>query len=165
MSGLKPLSDDERDELVAYLDGELPEQTAHGVESRLNKDLRVRAEADALKQTWELLDYLPRPEPSPSFATRTVERISALRTAQAATATRWRWWVGGVGWAAALLLAGVAGYAAMTSLYPKAPKADDMVNDLRVIENLKALEAVDDIDFLMDLDHPDRFGEDSLGSY
>jgi hypothetical protein len=93
-----------------------------------------------------------------------VERISALRTAQATASTRLRWWLGGVGWAAAVLLAGAAGYAAMTHFHPKAPKADDMVGDLRVIENLKAYEAADDIEFLMDLDHPDRFGEDSLGS-
>jgi anti-sigma factor RsiW len=164
MSGLQPLNDDERDELVAYLDGELPEKSAHGIETRMNKDPRVRAEADALKQTWELLDFLPRPEPSSSFTTRTVERISALRTAQGATASSRRQWIGGIGWAAALLLAGVGGYAAMTHFYPKAPKTNDMVNDLRVIENLKAFEAADDIEFLMDLDHPDRFGEDGLGS-
>jgi len=164
MNGLQPLNDDERDELVAYLDGELAEQAAHGVERRLSHDSRVRAEADALKQTWELLDYLPRPEPSASFTSRTVERISALRTAQATASGRWRWWVGGIGWAAAVLLAGAAGYAAVNHFHPKAPKADDMVSDLRVIENLKAYEAADDIEFLLDLDHPDRFGEDSLGS-
>src|SRR6516162_3289401 len=117
MNGLQPLNDDERDELVAYLDGELTDHAAHGVERRLNQDSRVRAEADALKQTWELLDYLPHPEPSPSFSTRTVERISALRTAQATASTRLRWWLGGVGWAAAVLLAGAAGYAAMTHFH------------------------------------------------
>jgi anti-sigma factor RsiW len=164
MSSLQPLNDDERDELVAYLDGELPDRTAHGVESKINKDPRVRAEADALKQTWELLDYLPRPEPSPSFTTRTVDRISAMRTAQTTVLGRRRWWIGGIGWAAAVILAGVGGYAAMTRLYPKSANTDDMVGDLRVIENLKAYQAADDIDFLMDLDHPDRFGEDSLGS-
>src|SRR5258708_1435899 len=154
MSGLKPLDDDERDELVAYLDGELPEQAAHGVESRLNQDSRVRAEADALKQTWELLAYLPRPEPSPTFTARTVGRISALHPTRTATAGRRRWWVGGIGWAAALLLVGVGGYAGMTRWYPKAPSTPDMASDLRVIENLKAYEAANDIDFLMDLDHP-----------
>jgi anti-sigma factor RsiW len=164
MRGLEPLDDDERAELVAYLDGELTEQAAHVVESRLNQDPRVRAEVDALKQTWQLLDYLPRAEPSANFTTRTVERLSALRPALPATAGQWRWWAGAVGWAAAVLLAGVAGYAAMMHWQPKAPKTDDMISDLRVIENLRAYEAADDIEFLMDLDHPDRFGEDSLGS-
>ena len=163
MSGLQPLNDDERDELVAYLDGELSDQAAHGVERRLTRDARVRAEADALRQTWEMLDYLPRSEPSPSFTSRTVERLSALRTAQKTASSRWHDWIGGIGWAAAVLLAGAAGYAAVIHFHPNATKTDDMVSDLRVIENLKAYEAADDIDFLMDLDHPDRFGEDSLG--
>jgi hypothetical protein len=164
MSELSPLNEDERAELVAYLDGELNDQAAHGVESRLNQDPRARAEADALKQTWDLLDYLPRPEPSPNFTTRTVERVSALRLALPKATHHWRLWVGGIGWAAAVLLIGVASYAAVIYWQPKAPKPDDMVSDLRVIENLHAYEAADDIDFLMDLDHPDRFGEDSLGS-
>jgi anti-sigma factor RsiW len=164
MSGLTPLNEDEHAELVAYLDGELTDQAAHGVESRLNQDPQARAEANALKQTWDLLDYLPRPEPSPNFTTRTVERVSALRPSLPAASSRWRLWVGGISWAAAVLLAGVAGYAAVTHWQPKGAKPDDMVTDLRVIENLRAYEAADDIDFLMDLDHPDRFGEDSLGS-
>jgi anti-sigma factor RsiW len=164
MGELLPLNEDEHAELVAYLDGELNDQAAHGVESRLNQDPHARAEADALKQTWDLLDYLPRPEPSSNFTTRTVERVSALRPALPNTTNRWRMWVGGIGWAAAVLLLGVASYAAVIHWQPKAPKRDDMVNDLRVIENLRAYEAADDIEFLMDLDHPDRFGEDSLGS-
>src|SRR5262249_46358573 len=106
---------------------------------------------------------LPRPEPSANFTSRTVERISALRPAQAA-GSRWRWWAGISGWAAALLLCGVAGYAAVNRFYPREPNCDDMARDLRVVGNLHAYEAADDIEFLHLLDHPDEFGEDSLGS-
>jgi len=164
MSELAPLNDDERAELVAYLDGELNEQTARSLEARLNRNPAVRAEADALRKTWELLDYLPRPEPSASFTHRTVERISALHPALHGGAGRWSSWAGITGWAAAVVLCGVAGYAAMNRFYPKAPSTEDMVRDLRVIENLKAYEAADDIEFLHALDQPDEFGEDALGS-
>src|SRR5262249_45250679 len=131
MGELAPLNDDEQAELVAYLDGELDEQAARGVEARLNPDPRARAEADALKRTWELLDYLPSPSPSPGSTHRTVERIVAPPPA----AGRWRWRLIGLGWAAALLLCGLGGYAAVMHFYPKAPTAEEMAPDLRVIEN------------------------------
>src|SRR5689334_17398174 len=147
MGELVPLNDDERDELIAYLDGELDDQAARGVESRLQRDPRVRAEVDALKRTWELLDYLPRPEPSPTFTHRTVERIAMPQPG----IVRWRWRLMGLSWAAAVLISGFAGYAAMTRFYPREPPIEEMAPDLRVIENKRYYEAVDDIDFLRDL--------------
>lgn len=62
-------------ELVAFLDGELGAEENEAIEARISLDARVRAEADALKKTWDLLDYLPRPEPSPHFTERTISRI------------------------------------------------------------------------------------------
>ena len=59
MSYKPPLSDDERANLVAFLDGELRGTAARAVETRLTQDTRFRAEADALKQAWDLLDHLP----------------------------------------------------------------------------------------------------------
>jgi hypothetical protein len=70
-------------ELVAYLDGELDPADARRVESRLATDPDVRARAAALKKTFELLDHLPRPEPSPTFTSRTLERLPAVAAAQA----------------------------------------------------------------------------------
>src|SRR5262249_41070651 len=67
------LTDEDRANLVAYLDGELDAEAAQALEAKLSVDPTARAEADALKRTWELLDYLPRPEPSPSFTHRTLE--------------------------------------------------------------------------------------------
>src|SRR5229473_2045109 len=60
---MSQLNEDERAELVAYLDGELNEEAAQVLEARLSREPDLRAEAEALKRTWELLDYLPRPEP------------------------------------------------------------------------------------------------------
>ncbi len=66
-------------ELVAYLDGELDADAARKVEARLQTDPDARARAEALKKSYDLLDYLPRPEPSPTFTTRTLEKLPALK--------------------------------------------------------------------------------------
>ena len=65
----------EGDDLVAYLDGELEPNASEAIEAKLSADPAVRSEADALKKTWDLLDYLPRPEPSGNFTERTISRI------------------------------------------------------------------------------------------
>src|SRR2546423_7509849 len=101
------LSEQDRDDLVAFLDGELDEDSARQLEAKLTLDPQARAEADALQQTWGLLDYLPRPEPSPSFTHRTLERL-AVRTSPLRKSAAARWLVG-LGWAAAVLLALGAG--------------------------------------------------------
>src|SRR5262249_17230514 len=77
---MRHLSDEDRANLVAYLDGELDEASAQALEAKLNTDPRARAEAETLRRTWELLDYLPRAEVSTSFTHRTLERL-AVRTA------------------------------------------------------------------------------------
>jgi hypothetical protein len=163
MSGLSPLSDDERAELIAYLDGELDEAASRTVEAKLASNPRIRAEAEELRKTWEMLDHLPQPEPSPQFTHRTVSLVSAARPALGGHA-RWRVWVGGLSWAAAVLLFGVGSYAAVMRYQPEEPSDENLVRDLRIIENKRYYEAADDIEFLHQLDDPDRFGEDSLGS-
>lgn len=66
-------------ELVAYLDGELDGEAARRIEARLAADPAARSRAAALKDTFGLLDYLPRPEPSPTFASRTLERLPVVQ--------------------------------------------------------------------------------------
>jgi hypothetical protein len=75
-------------ELVAYLDGELDPVAARKVELRLAKDPAARARAAELKKSYDLLDYLPRPEPSPTFTTRTLDKLPAVKaTPRPANAT------------------------------------------------------------------------------
>jgi anti-sigma factor RsiW len=166
MTNPKPLSEQERADLVAYLDGEMEEEAARTMEAKIDSDPAVRAEADALKRTWELLDYLPSQDPSPSFTHRTVERVSALRSKQDPVAMpgsplgRWKPYALGLGWAAAVLLAGGIGFAVTTRVLPREPSDEELSRDLRVIENRKAYEQADDLDFLKQLDQPDLFGDD-----
>src|SRR5437870_7341936 len=77
----KPTDDERQAELVAFLDGELDEDAARDFERRIGQDPELRAQADALKKTWELLDFLPQPEPSPTFTTRTLDKVAVLRPA------------------------------------------------------------------------------------
>src|SRR5262245_36123101 len=160
----KPLSETEREDLVAYLDGELDEEAARAVESKLNLDARARTEADELQRAWDLLDYLPQAEPSPTFTERTVSRITALRPTAPAARRRRRAWAVAAGWAAAVLLAAAAGFAGVTFLVPEDPTDEELARDLRVIDNRRLYENVPDIEFLWELSHPDLFGDDTPGS-
>lgn len=73
-------SDDERTaELVSYLDGELSPEEADEIEAELGRDKRLRSQADSLKRAWDLLDFLPRSEPSSNFTERTLSQIAPLQ--------------------------------------------------------------------------------------
>src|SRR5262249_18838816 len=150
MSNPSPLSDKDRADLIAYLDGDpsLDRQAAQRIQTRLSLDPVLRAEADTLKRTWDLLDYLPRPEPSPAFTHRTLDKISTRETRKLLRQTRHRKrWLWGAGWAAAVLVVGLASYLAALSLFPPRPTEQDLVRDLRVIENLCYYEQVETLDF------------------
>lgn len=161
MSERVPLSDQDRATLVAYLDGELDEEAARRVEARISQDPAVRAEVESMKRTWDLLDYLPRAEPSSNFTHRTVGLVTAEQVAAQKSRRRRRRWLLGAGWAAAVLVAALAGYGGVTFLTPHEPTEEELARDLRLIENWKLYDQVDDLDFLKALDHPDLFGDDS----
>ena len=72
------LVDPDEADLVAYLDGELEEGDARLIEARLALNPEVRERADAYKKTFDLLDYLPKPELPADFTTRTLTRLQPL---------------------------------------------------------------------------------------
>lgn len=169
----QPLSNEDREALTAYLDGELDARSARDVEAKLNRDPRIRAEADALGRTWQLLDYLPRPAPSSTFTSRTMERVSAsMPVRPRPNWSRWKSWGLGAGWAAGILLAAALGYSTVARL-ARGPGAATVYNldpvevdrlllrDLRVIENKRLYEHVDSLAFLRELaDDPDLFADE-----
>jgi hypothetical protein len=176
------LSDKERADLVAYLDGELDEAAARAVEVKLNLDPQARADVVALRKTWELLDYLPRAEPSPSFTHRTLERLTGVRKPVPLRRERWPWWSVAAAWAAAALLAAALGFIGtnrVTGPRDASPITEkdeqkkrhtfetmsdeeidqSLVRNLRIVENKRLYENVEDMEFLQKLDNPDLFGE------
>src|SRR5262249_33992355 len=145
MARVQPLSQEERNELIAYLDGELDAKTAQAVETKINLDPRTRLELETLRRTWAMLDFLPRPEPSPAFTSTTFQRVSALRPTMAAKPAQrhWSWPALRLGWAAAVLLAALVGFTGMRAYLQRSRPAatvvepadtdHQLVRDLRVI--------------------------------
>jgi anti-sigma factor RsiW len=156
-----PLNERERADLVAYLDGELHGEAARAIEAKINLYPEVRAEAESLKRAWDLLDFLPRHEPSPTFTERTVSRVVPLQPT--IPLRPHRPWLMPAAWAASVLLAFAAGWAGYAWLVPARPGEDDLMRDLRIIENLPLYEPVGDMDFLRRLDQGDLFGRESSG--
>jgi anti-sigma factor RsiW len=174
------LSNEDRANLVAYLDGELDEKASLALEAKLGIDPHARTEVEQLKRTWDLLDHLPKPAPSSRFTHRTMERL-AIQTAptrmSARLSPRWRPSSMLVGVAASALVASGVGFMGARWLSPPRqtpvqvsggeidPEA--LLRDRRVIENRRLYEQVVSFDFLRELsnpDDPDLFGDDGSGS-
>lgn len=164
MSEPSPLSEQERADLVAYLDGELSGAAARALEAKLSLNSAARAEANVLRRTWELLDFLPPSQPSPRFTQQTLQRLTPLRAGEQQRWQRWRKRCLGLAWAAALLLAGWCGYAGYNWLVPRQPGKRELLLDLRIIENKRLYERMEDLDFWRALDTPDLFGEEAPNS-
>ena len=174
MSNQPNLNNEEWADLTAYLDGELDGKNARALEAKMNRDPAIRAEAEALQKTWQMLDFLPQPAPSTAFTHKTLERVSVLRPVPALprSSALKHSWAFGAGWAAAVLLAGSVGFTGVSLFTPhpaspqSGPQADTsaleqrLAQDLRVIENKRLYEHVDNIDFLKELADQDLFGDD-----
>ena len=188
----EPIEEERDAELVAYLDGELDAKTARDLETKLEADPALRQRAETLKRTWELLDFLPQPEPSTAFTSRTLDKLTVLRPAtsqataaltatpvpsaesltQAAmpagsTSGSWLRWTAG---AIAALFLFFVGYLLPSLFLDRGPRPlnpaeaeEQMAKDLRVLDNLSVYRYGDDLSFLYNLDHPDLFGEEAAG--
>jgi anti-sigma factor RsiW len=163
MAKQQPLTEQERADLVAYLDGELRGEAARRIEARLNLEPEVRAEAESLRRAWDMLDFLPRPEASPQFTARTVSRILPVAPDMLRMPAGRRRWVLPVGWAAAVIAAFFGGWAGYEWLIPHEPGERELVQDLRIIENYRVYEQIEDIDFVRQLDQSELFRDDVGG--
>ena len=167
MSEPSRLNERERADLVAYLDGELKGAAARSLESRITHEPTVRAEADTLRRAWDLLDFLPLPEPSPEFTHRTLDKVTPVAVPASTLLQPRRRKISvllSAGWAAAVGVALALGYGATRVSAPREPGEQDLVRDLRVIENKRLYDPIEDFDFVRDLDAPELFGDDSHGA-
>jgi negative regulator of sigma E activity len=105
----QPLPPEEQENLSAYLDQELDEAGTEQVTAALSRRPEVRKEADSLRKTWELLDYLPRPKAPQSFTEQTLTRLNSTKGILLQQGIKWRRYAI-AGWAAAVLLAAVFGF-------------------------------------------------------
>ena len=152
------LSPDERADLVAYVDGELPEATSRALSTKLTQSATARREVEMLNKTWELLGRLPFPEVDEQFSERTATEIRAIDLRSPAwEASVQSWSSRGVEAAAYVVLAALAmgiGYGATRWLWPD-PSAR-LARDLSVAEHLDEYLEVGSFDFLNELvDEPE----------
>ena len=177
MSKPSTLTAQDRENLVAYLDGELDDKTARALEAKLSRDTQARAELEALKRTYNLLDFLPRGEASTQFTSKTLDRLATVPPATVAVdpeqgssetrvglaPARWPYLAG---WSCAILFAVFFSYFATRSYWlrkrPMLPTDPDaaLVQDLRLFENKRLYDQVDEINFLRSLDVSNLFNDE-----
>jgi anti-sigma factor RsiW len=159
MEKIPRLSSDQRSNLVAYLDGELPEPAAKEIEHVLAKSPTVQHDVDMLSRTWDLLDQLPRLAGTSDLTARTLSVVRADEVPKALLPASWverfpkelfRRGAIVTAWAAALALAAVAGFAVTNRLIPD--PSDELLRKLPVIEKLDLYSNVESIEFLRELD-------------
>ncbi len=159
MSDSKLPSDSTTDEqLVAYLDGELSPDDLRRISERLANDPDLQSRLQQHQRAWDMLDELPRTNVDDRFTQTTIEMVAvsiADHTDETSRVNRvWSklvWSVGGILCIGALVI----GYAVVASVL-HAPNRQ-LVEDLRVIENLDAYRAAEDIDFLRALEREGLF--------
>jgi hypothetical protein len=153
------LTPDERANLVAYIDGELPDAAARALSTKLTQSATARQEVEMLKRTWELLGHLPLPEVDAQFSERTITEIRQLDIKGAGWESSVKSvWSSLVPIAAYIVLGGVAlglGYAGTRWLWPD-PSAR-LVRDLSLAEHLEEYIEVGSFEFLQELAEAPEF--------
>jgi hypothetical protein len=144
------LSADQREDLVAYLDGELPDATAQQIDQVLARSEVARHEVEALARTWEMLDVLPTPKAAPEFTERTMTSLKVAEVPFDITQQPWFVWLkrGALVavWVVALGLSGWLGFQ-ITNKWISNP-SQQMLEDLPTLQKLDLYQEVESIDFL-----------------
>ena len=76
-------------QLVAYLDGELDEVQSQDIERRLSDDPEFRLRLQQLQQAWDLLDELPQANRDEDFTRSTVEFVALNARQHLAETKQW----------------------------------------------------------------------------
>lgn len=155
------LSAEQRDDLVAYLDGELPEEKIQEIDQIVARSEVARHEVEALARTFELLDVLPTVRVSDDFTTKTLASIKVMERPYSVTD---QWWyppivkTAKIGvWVACLVLCGWIGFQITNRWIPN--QTDEILEDLPVIENLHQYREIGDVEFLKQLKQSGLFDE------
>ncbi|QDT38648.1 anti-sigma factor family protein [Stratiformator vulcanicus] len=153
MPKLRRLTNEDRADLTAYLDGELGEDRTQQIDSLLAENDIARKEVARLEQTWNLLDTLPRTTASPEFTSRTVASIRVERkpppAALVKAAEYGRRGLLTLVWIALISAGAAAGYLGGRELVPS--RHDDLIQDFELIDRIDLYDDVGDLQFLQTL--------------
>lgn len=142
----------DNEELVAYLDGELPPDACRRIEQRLAADPEYRRQLQELDQTWEALDELPQSTAHDEFTRTTLGMItveaerdlSAQRDSQPALRRRRTLLF--------VLVCVVATTVGLAAAHVLAPNPDEaLLADLPTVTQVDLLTQVGDVDYLRGL--------------
>lgn len=140
------------EELVAYLDGELPDSERARIDKLLVNDAAYQRKLAQLQKAWDLLDLLQKSEPDAEFARSTVEMVAIQQEKDAellqANVQRKKvgWLVGG---GLAVVALAVTGY---TVIWNQLNAPDEqLLKDFHVIQRVDQLQHADSVEFLEQL--------------
>ena len=147
MEKLSPICRRVRENMAAYLDGELKGGARRLIEEHLADCIECRARLDELKETWRLLDELEEPIVRNDFRREVLARAQVAREAEQVARTGGR----------RSVLAGLAASAAaavfLFGLYVSSkplsdlptPEQREAITYLDLLRDLDALQAMDDV--------------------
>lgn len=153
--------DQESQQIVAYLDGELDSATNAEIEKRLADDTEFALRLQQLQRAWELLDELPRAKSNIDFTRSTVELIavSAEDDLQATknhqTQKKIQSWLTRSG---LISLAIVMGWFIGDWYFGRAQR--QLIQDFPVIHQLDEYRLTEDMEFLKQLQDTGLFNEE-----
>lgn len=150
MAKMTRLSAEQRENLVAYLDGELDEVSTQNVEQVLAESVVARHDVDMLSRTWDLMNVLPGIKASEEFTRKTLSSIRAADSTKGslfdyALMKNVRRAVTLAIWGAVLVGAGIVGFRA-AGFVPN--PNEQLLDNFSVISNLDVYSEVGDIEFL-----------------
>jgi len=157
-TGLTP---EERENLVAYLDGELGLEATQKLDEELARNPAVRLEVEVLSRTWELLDVLPQAQASAEFTARTLTTIQAESSREDAGggwSHQSRRGVAVIVWVALLAVSAVIGFVSSNRLLKT--DADRLLEHLPLIARLDVYDEVQAAEFLVALSADGSFNSD-----
>jgi anti-sigma-K factor RskA len=157
------LSPEDRANLAAYIDGELTENESRAIATKLSLSPTARREVESLKKTWELLEFLPRPNASLIFSERTLTSVRSLETrAGLWDQTAGTWFAQATKLAVCAVVAVAAlglGFTLTRWVWPD--PLDRLVRDLSLAEHLDEYKEVGSFEFLEELAKSKEFGAPS----
>lgn len=154
------LTEEQRTEIVAYLDGELDPKAAEKVRRMLVEDVNARREAEELTIAWEALDSLGDVKASGDFTERTLTSIQALAETEQHTQTQSFDFRRGTflgGWLLGIVASAITGFCVTNWAVPD--ESQELVRELELIESLPRYERVGSVELLNELEKQELFNE------